>query len=152
MNSLLEDYYEFPRKYRPKIVEKAWGYELIIDNTPEYCGKVLHFNKGGKFSIHFHGEKNESWYVNRGKLQLILIHTINAQKEIIEFNEGDCIRIPHYQPHQLIALEESDVLEVSTRHKDADSYRIEPGNSQDFTPEAIQARRENKNFAGCDSV
>jgi hypothetical protein len=35
-------------------VEKGWGHELIWVTNDKYCGKLLKFNKGAKFSMHFH--------------------------------------------------------------------------------------------------
>jgi mannose-6-phosphate isomerase-like protein (cupin superfamily) len=51
-------------------VEKGWGYELIWATTDKYCGKLMVFEKAGKkFSMHFHKEKDESWFVNSGRLR-----------------------------------------------------------------------------------
>jgi hypothetical protein len=48
-------------------VEKGWGHELIWATNDKYCGKLLKFNKDAKFSMHFHAEKDESWYVLDGR-------------------------------------------------------------------------------------
>ena len=37
-----------------KHVPKGWGWERWIVNCPEYCGKLLFFNKGKRCSWHFH--------------------------------------------------------------------------------------------------
>lgn len=108
---------------------KAWGKEIIFHNGI-YCGKILQFNKGGKFSMHFHAEKLETWYVYKGKLKLTWINTTNADKVVRELNEGDVIEVPQFTPHQLEALEESEIFEISTTHYDEDSYRVEKGDSQ----------------------
>ena len=53
------------------VQEKGWGRELIWATNEKYCGKLMFFDrKGSKFSLHFHKEKDESWYV----LKLSLIH------------------------------------------------------------------------------
>ena len=49
------------------IVPKGWGEELIIENNDMYCGKVLVFNSGCKFSMHYHMIKDETWYVEEGE-------------------------------------------------------------------------------------
>ena len=51
-----------------KIVPKGWGYEKWIVNTDEYCGKLLHFIKGKKCSWHYHKLKDETFYLQEGKL------------------------------------------------------------------------------------
>ena len=33
-------------------------------NNSEYCGKILRFNSGKKFSMHYHLEKKETWYIS----------------------------------------------------------------------------------------
>ena len=48
-------------------VPKGWGEEIIIENNELYCGKVLIFNKGCKFSMHYHMKKDECWYVEQGE-------------------------------------------------------------------------------------
>ena len=52
-----------PIPHRGETHDKAWGYELWIVNHELYCGKLLVFEKGKKFSMHYHLIKEESWYV-----------------------------------------------------------------------------------------
>ena len=42
----------------------------------------------------------------------------------VTLNEGDVVEIPRNKPHQIIALEEVDIIEVSTYHRDSDSHRV----------------------------
>jgi len=112
------------------IHEKAWGHELWIHNETDYCAKILHFNKGAKFSMHYHVIKEETWYVQKGKFQLIIIDTDTATAETYELEVGDIVEIPRGAPHQLIALEEGDIFETSTEHFEEDSYRVWKGDSQ----------------------
>ena len=45
--------------------------------------------------------------------------------------EGDIVHIPQMLPHQLICGEKNGaIIEFSSHHDDADSYRYEPGDSQ----------------------
>jgi quercetin dioxygenase-like cupin family protein len=111
-------------------VPKAWGDEVILHNGNDYCGKLLRFRKNGKFSNHFHSKKTETWLVNKGLLSLITIDTRIAARQTITLVEGDIVHIEPNTPHQLIALEESEIFECSTPHDDNDSYRIEKGDSQ----------------------
>lgn len=115
----------------PKIkVPKAWGEEIIIHNDDGYCGKLLRFRKGGKFSMHFHSTKTESWYVNYGKFVLTYIDTKDADTRKTPLFKGDIVHVERNTPHQLEALEEGEIFEVSTPHMEEDSYRIEKGDSQ----------------------
>ena len=114
----------------PKKVTKGWGYELHIHNDNGYCSKILHFNKGGMFSMHFHVNKHETWYVASGKFRLNTIDTENAVKEDFLLNVGDVFILPQGKPHQLFALEEGEIFEASTPDDANDNYRIEKGDSQ----------------------
>jgi quercetin dioxygenase-like cupin family protein len=120
---------------KPKVckgceIPKGWGHELIIENNENYCGKLLVFKPGCKFSMHYHLIKDETWYVHSGKFLYRWIDLENA--DIIEeiLNVGDIVRQLPGQPHQLEALEEGTIFEVSTQHFDDDSYRILKGDSQ----------------------
>jgi mannose-6-phosphate isomerase-like protein (cupin superfamily) len=113
-----------------KIVNKQWGYENIITNTDKYCLKILHFNKNHKFSMHFHDIKDETWYVQNGKMIFYYIDTITTNIKEMNIKVGDIIHIPRLLPHQLYAVEDSDIIEVSTKHYDTDSYRVMKGDNQ----------------------
>ena len=115
------------KKIESKIVKKGWGKEIWFVNNDEYCGKILCFDKGKKFSMHYHVEKKETWYIAKGKF---LFSWICPQKGIVYneyLNVGDVITNERGEAHQMEALEESEIFEVSTFHKDSDSYRIEKG-------------------------
>jgi mannose-6-phosphate isomerase-like protein (cupin superfamily) len=111
-------------------VKKGWGHELIFATNDKYCGKLLKFNTGAKFSMHFHKEKDESWYVLDGKFILKMIDTTNADVLQKEFNQGDSMRILPLQIHQLVCVEEGTIIEVSTPDSIEDNYRVMPGDSQ----------------------
>ena len=112
------------------IVPKKWGSEIIIHNDEDYCGKILKFNGGAEFSMHFHLKKSETWIVTKGQLMLRYVDTDDANKLEVMLNVGDVVEIPQGQPHQLQALDDAEIFEVSTQHFDDDSYRIEKGDSQ----------------------
>jgi mannose-6-phosphate isomerase-like protein (cupin superfamily) len=112
------------------VVLKKWGKEIILHNDDGYCGKILKFKDGAKFSMHFHLKKVETWYVVKGEFLLKFIDTDDATPYEKRISAGSVIEIGQGDPHQLIALTEGEILEVSTPHYDEDSYRIEKGDSQ----------------------
>ena len=118
------------KKTKSEIVKKGWGHEVIFVNNDLYCGKILHFHKGAKFSMHYHLKKKESWYVASGKFLFKYINTANADILELILDVGDTITNEIGEPHQIICLEEGDVFEVSTTHYDSDSYRVMKGDSQ----------------------
>ena len=117
--------------------EKGWGYELHIANNKKYCLKKLVFTKkNAKFSMHFHKDKTETWYVEKGKFQVNYICTYDAERKSTTIEEGDVWTNPTLFPHQLICLaDEAIITEVSTFDKPEDNYRIEPGDSQNVLEE-----------------
>ena len=122
-------------KIKPKVCEgckvpKGWGEELIIENNEMYCGKLLIFKKGCKFSMHYHLIKDETWYVDKGEFIYRWIDTESAETIEQKLKEGDVVRQRVGQPHQLIALTDGVVFEVSTQHFDEDSYRVVKGDTQ----------------------
>lgn len=114
------------------VVKKGWGYELIWATNDKYCGKIMVFEKAGnKFSMHFHREKDETWFVNSGKFKLRYIDTATATVYEKELVEGETWHNPPLMPHQLEALVDgSSITEVSTPDSVQDNYRIAPGDSQ----------------------
>ena len=110
----------------PHRVEKAWGHELWIHNDEEYCGKLLVFTKArNRFSMHYHIQKKESWYVQEGRFQFNWLNVEDGKLEGKTLEKGDSVLIERGLPHQLIALEDNSIVfEVSTQHFDEDSYRF----------------------------
>lgn len=111
-------------------VPKAWGHEYIWATNDHYCGKIMQFNTGTKFSMHFHAIKDETWYVLSGRFQVHYIDTATAAIHIKDLNTGDVWRNHPLQPHQLHCLEAGSIIEVSTPDSVEDNYRVLPGDSQ----------------------
>ena len=85
------------------VQEKGWGRELIWATNGKYCGKLMFFDKkGSKFSMHFHSEKDESWYVLKGSFMLNVINTQNAEPAMQVLKQGDKWHNPPMLPHQLV--------------------------------------------------
>ena len=122
-------------KIKPKVCEgckvpKGWGEELIIENNEMYCGKLLKFKKGCKFSMHYHLIKDETWYVDKGEFIYRWIDTETAEINKVKLKPGDVVRQRVGQPHQIMALTDGTIFEVSTQHFDEDSYRVVKGDTQ----------------------
>lgn len=111
-------------------VEKGWGHELIWCSNDKYCGKMLHFNTGSKFSMHFHAVKDETWHVLSGKFIVKWIDTKDASQHEEVLEPGRTWHNPPLFPHQVICLEEGTIVEVSTPDSVEDNYRVMKGDSQ----------------------
>jgi mannose-6-phosphate isomerase-like protein (cupin superfamily) len=108
-------------------VPKGWGHEIIFENNELYCGKLLVFKEGAKFSMHYHMIKDETWFVKEGEFIYRWIDTNNADQHENLLKPGDSVRQRPGQPHQLIAITDGIIFEVSTTHFDEDSYRVIKG-------------------------
>tara|TARA_Y100000034_G_scaffold124273_1_gene172214 strand:- start:1048 stop:1509 length:462 start_codon:yes stop_codon:yes gene_type:complete len=132
--------------YTRNFVSKGWGYEDWIVNKEEYCGKVLFFKKGKRCSVHFHKLKDETFYLQDGQLELIVMapnkwthkdepdYTIyekwwnqSDKKKKVILKPGDSFHLPPYTIHTMRGLLDSHLFEFSTQHFDEDSYRIIKG-------------------------
>tara|TARA_B100000700_G_C14303744_1_gene516037 strand:+ start:63 stop:404 length:342 start_codon:yes stop_codon:yes gene_type:complete len=111
-----------------KIVPKGWGYEKWIVNKPQYCGKLLYFEKDKKCSWHYHEIKDEVFYVHSGELLVTYGDTDNIEEaKQITLKAGDNFHIPVGLRHQMHAIEDTEMFEFSTQHFDEDSYRVIKG-------------------------
>lgn len=108
-----------------KLVPKGWGFEKWIVNNEEYCGKLLYFVKEKKCSWHYHILKDETFYLQSGKIVLKYSDNdeISLSKEII-LTRGDKFHVYRGLRHQMMAIEDTELYEFSTQHFEEDSIRI----------------------------
>lgn len=106
-----------------KRVEKPWGYELIFAKTKDYVGKILHVKKGHQLSLQYHQEKEETIYLQSGRLKFVFEEKKGELKDV-DMRPGDAHHIPPQRQHRMIALEDCDIFEVSTPQLD-DVVRLE---------------------------
>jgi mannose-6-phosphate isomerase len=115
-------------------VEKPWGHELIWAHTERYVGKLLVIETGKRLSLQKHLRKDESIFVVRGKLRLVLEDDRGALQEI-DLVAGEHRRIPTGRVHRFIALERVELMEVSTPELD-DVVRLEDDYGRKGTSQA----------------
>ena len=120
-----------PQFHKLKVVDKIWGQEHWVENNKEdnYCGKLLYFKPGFGFSNHAHYSKVESWLIFSSIFKLEYFDLEKAVRLTKTLYKGDCIFIQKGVFHKLTNTgdEEGLIFEVSTFHRDEDSYRIEKG-------------------------
>ena len=105
-----------------EIVEKPWGYELIWAHTERYVGKVLHINRGESLSYQYHRVKDETIRLLSGVLEMDI--EMNGKRDKLRLAPGECLHIVPGMKHRMIAVQDCDVLEVSTPELD-DVVRLE---------------------------
>ena len=115
------------------IVEKAWGEERWIENSPKYCLKELIINKGYQCSIHYHRLKTETFYVISGRIKLFVPEFEESRESKIRLDTtkavillpNDFITLQPNTWHKFVGLENSVFMETSTQHFEEDSYRYQ---------------------------
>lgn len=100
-------------------VMKSWGFEKILVNNEFYCGKILHIKKGHCTSWHFHKIKDETFFILDGQIKLE-----TTMPDDLILNKNDCLRLKPKRMHRLYAMEDSNIIEISTQHFDEDSIRV----------------------------
>ncbi len=114
--------------HNPEEHPKGWGKELWIANSPLYCGKKMILREGKKCSVHYHKLKDETFFVQSGKVRLDLYpEGFPGEFKRFVLLAGQALHIPVKTIHQFYGLEESEIFEFSTQHFEEDSYRIEKG-------------------------
>lgn len=103
-------------------VEKPWGYELHWAKTDRYVGKIIHVNAGHALSLQYHNHKDETILLWSGRL----LFEIQEGETIVrrEMQPGERVHITPRTVHRMTALEDSDIIEVSTPELD-DVVRID---------------------------
>lgn len=107
-----------------KKVVKPWGYELIYAVTPKYVGKVLHVNKGESLSLQYHKVKDETIHIQTGKLRFLTAPKTGEPLQELILEPGQSFHIKPGVVHRMVAIEDTDILEVSTPELD-DVVRLE---------------------------
>lgn len=138
-------------------VSKGWGYEDWIANSELYCGKVLFLKKDKHLSLHYHNLKDETFYIQSGKVCFTYYgpgadwrdnefvksgwneHILPWPEHLmankqgwgdlhqIILEQGDSFHISVGMRHTAYGLLDSHIFEFSTQHFDSDSIRILKG-------------------------
>lgn len=127
---------------------KPWGKEIWFAQTDTYAGKIMHLNKGHRYSLQYHENKRETQYVYAGRVEFQIGPNENELKTII-LEPGDKIDVIPPTVHRARALEDSIIFEVSTPELDdvvklADDYgRTGKGNNEKVDTELAQQIQNN---------
>jgi mannose-6-phosphate isomerase len=103
-------------------VVKPWGYELHWAKTDRYVGKILHVTAGHALSLQYHNIKDETIYLYTGRM----LFEIERNGVLVgeEMGPGASVHITPKTVHRMTAIEDCDILEVSTPELD-DVVRLE---------------------------
>jgi mannose-6-phosphate isomerase len=114
--------YDFSNKFvvisdnQPKLVDKPWGTEELIEYNDHYVVKKLFIKKEEYCSMQYHELKRKTIYILSGKIKLYLgtltddINNLNYKI----LGSNDNITIEPYTIHRVEGIEDSYYLETST--------------------------------------
>jgi mannose-6-phosphate isomerase len=105
-----------------RTVPKPWGHETIWAHTDVYVGKILHIKAGHALSLQYHNLKDETIHLLSGEM----IYRVKVENQLLDvgLKAGESYRNLPGTIHQMEAVTDCDVLEVSTPHLD-DVVRLE---------------------------
>ena len=99
-----------------RTVPKPWGHESIWAHTDRYVGKILHIKAGQALSVQYHNAKDETVHLLTG--ELVYRVQMGDALEDMHLKAGESFRITPHTIHQMEAVTDCDVLEVSTPELD----------------------------------
>ena len=118
---------ELPPIEQPlKSVEKYWGNMKTLFENDLYTVKRIFMKKDTQSSMEYHINKQESYYIESGKLK-VGTRIGRAKNTSLILNEGDVFHSPVGFMHMRIALEDTVIIEFSTLDDDGDSHLVEDG-------------------------
>jgi mannose-6-phosphate isomerase len=97
----------------PIRIEKPWGHEIWYAWTDQYAGKIIHVRAGCRLSLQYHDFKDETSYLLRGRM-LLTKGSTTEDLTVTDISAGFVWRNLPGEIHTIEAIEDSDVLEVST--------------------------------------
>ena len=97
------------------IVPKPWGHEKIWARSDRYVGKIIHINAGHELSVQFHEKKDETIHLLSGEIVYRVQRDPSNQDLLddVRLQIGESFRIAPGTVHQMVAVTDCDVLEVS---------------------------------------
>jgi mannose-6-phosphate isomerase len=99
-------------------VAKPWGHETIWAVTDRYVGKILHINAGHELSVQYHNRKDETIYLLSGTIAFRIGKNGGEVLEDVMLTPGESFHVTPGTIHQMAAVTDCDVLEVSTPELD----------------------------------
>jgi mannose-6-phosphate isomerase len=94
-------------------VAKPWGWEIVWAQSDRYTGKLLHVVAGCRLSLQYHDEKVETQCLLSGSA-LLTVEGRDGTLHEISMLPGKGYTIQPFQIHRLTAVEDAEIVEVST--------------------------------------
>jgi mannose-6-phosphate isomerase len=94
-------------------IEKPWGWEIVWAECASYTGKLIHIRAGLRLSLQYHDQKLETQCLLSGRAILVAEGADGSLHEV-SMEKGLGYTVQPFQRHRLIAIEDSEIIEVST--------------------------------------
>jgi mannose-6-phosphate isomerase len=94
-------------------VPQPWGWEMLWTLTRSYAGKIIYIRRGHQLPLQYHREREETFFLRSGRLILVLEDSGGDLRELW-LAPGDAQHVPPGRLHRLIALEDCEIIAVST--------------------------------------
>ena len=104
-------------------VEKPWGHERVWALNRHYAGKILFIKAGESLSLQYHEIKDETIRIASGRMRFRAGPSVDRLETHI-LDPGMSYEIPPRVVHQMEAIDDCTVIEVSTPHL-TDVVRLE---------------------------
>jgi mannose-6-phosphate isomerase-like protein (cupin superfamily) len=110
----VEDRRPVVERFEPRdLGEKPWGREILVAHTDQYTGKVLLMKAGWGGHLQYHMFKDEAFFVYGGTA-LLKWTTPDGELHEQEISDGAAYHIPPGAGHQVVAITDLVLFEVST--------------------------------------
>lgn len=139
-------------KVKSTFHKHLWGHEEWLVNNELYCAKYLVCRKGVMSSLHYHKEKDETFVIIKGEVQLEVggpcqlgLDKLYPKKKILRLKVGDAYRLEPGTVHRFTSISgSSTILEVSTHHEDSDSIKLKVARELDNEVDKCYTNKERK--------
>lgn len=95
-------------------IPRPWGNELVWASTGAYVARLLQLTRGESISRQYHSERQETLYLLSGTVLLTIRNGGDMHTRTMV--SWEAYQIPARMVHWLEALEDSQVVEVTTAH------------------------------------
>ena len=113
-------------KETSNVRDKYWGKIEDIESNNNFTAKRIFMNANGQSSLEYHVNKKEGYIKQSGKLK-VGTRVGRAKNKSIILEAGDVFVVPQGVMHMRIGMEDTEIIEISTKDDDADSHLVEDG-------------------------
>ena len=117
----------------PKIIykkilklEKYWGDISTLYSNKNGAAKIINMKKDSQSSMEFHINKIESYFISKGFVNLG-IRFGRAKQRIINLKKNHCFLMKPGTMHMRMAINDSQIIELSNKDSDNDSIIVHDG-------------------------